>query len=585
MIDKKCHTLCIALIPRSLRRLGAYLAQQKSKILISLLFMMTAGLASSLIAKCLGLLTDIGFYDRDPWIVLVAPITLIAIAILHGFSMFMSNYLLGKVSQSVLKTLRQQILHNSLRWSAVSYQQNPAGMIASKFVLEANVALSNAAKSVIMLVRDSIQVIALSLVLFWHNWTLALITLVIGPVVVFLLRYIAKRMKGAMFSSQESIASLMVRVKEAYEAQRIIKLFNTYELETERMSFVNEEIRKLMLKMTKIGSLGTPLTQFVGMVGVAIVLLIAMVQTSQGLLTLGEFVTFLAALLLIMPPLRHLAGLNAAFVAMEVAADSIFQTLDIAAEEDKGTKSIQGCKGHVTFDKVSLRYPSGQSDAVHEFDLDVKPGQVVALVGLSGSGKTSIANLIPRFWNPTCGRILIDGIDTQNLTLASLREQIAIVSQESILFDGTIRDNILYGTKNVTEEKLAQVVDAAALKDFIASLPEGLDTPVGESGNKLSGGQKQRVSIARALLKDAPILILDEATSALDSESESHIKESLEKLMAHRTVFMVAHRLSTVENADIIVAMENGEIKEMGSRSELLAKNGLYAHLCELQSL
>lgn len=572
-------------LPISFQRLIGYLVYYKIEIIQSLVFMFFAGVASSLIAKVLGVLTDVGFYEQEKWIVFIAPISLVIIAFMHGFSMFMSNYLLGKVSQSILKTLRQQILHNSLRWPALAYQQNPAGMVASKFVLEANVALSNAAKSVIVLVRDTIQVIALSLVLFWHNWMLALISLVIGPAVVFLLRYIAKRMKGAMASSQESIAGLMVRVKEAYEAQRVIKLFNTYDQETQRISFINEEIRKLMLKMTKIGSLGTPLTQFIGMVGIAIVLLIAMVQTSQGLLTLGEFVTFLAALLLIMPPLRHLAGLNSAFVGMQVAADSIFQTLDIAQEEDKGTQQLQNCKGQVTFENVSLRYPNAPNDAVHNFNLRVKPGQVVALVGLSGSGKTSIANMLPRFWNPTSGRILLDGIDTQDLTLASLREQIAIVSQEAILFDGTIRDNILYGSKNVTQEQLQQVVEAAALKDFVASLPEGLDTPVGECGNKLSGGQKQRVSIARALLKDAPILILDEATSALDSESELHIKESLEKLMAHRTVFMVAHRLSTVENADIIVAMENGEIKEMGSRSELLAKQGLYAHLCELQSL
>lgn len=576
---------CLNKLPVSFKRLLIYLKVYKFNFIISIIFMIIAGIASSLLAKMLGMLTDVGFYDQSSMSLVIAPILLIIISLFHGFSMFMSNYLLGKVSQSILKTLRQQILHNSLRWPALAYQQNPAGMLASKFVLEANVALSNAAKSVIILVRDTIQVIALSLVLFWHNWMLALISLVIGPAVVFLLRYIAKRMKGAMASSQESIAGLMVRVKEAYEAQRVIKLFNTYNQETQRISFINEEIRKLMLKMTKISSLGTPLTQFIGMVGVATVLLIAMVQTSQGLLTLGEFVTFLAALLLIMPPLRHLAGLNSAFVGMQVAADSIFQTLDIAQEEDKGSQQLQNCKGQVTFENVSLRYPNAQNDAVHNFNLSVKPGQVVALVGLSGSGKTSIANMLPRFWNPTSGRILLDGIDTQDLTLASLREQIAIVSQEAILFDGTIRDNILYGSKNVSEERLQQVVEAAALKDFVASLPEGLDTPVGECGNKLSGGQKQRVSIARALLKDAPILILDEATSALDSESELHIKESLEKLMAHRTVFMVAHRLSTVENADIIVAMENGEIKEMGSRSELLAKQGLYAHLCELQSL
>lgn len=571
--------------PRSFYRLVKYLLPFRLQIIAALACMTFAGLASGLIAKLLGILTDIGFYTKDPKIILAAPVGLLLISLMHGLSMFMSNFLLGKVSQGVLKTLRKELFHNSLHWSAEDIQKNATGRISSKFILEANVALSNAAKSCIVLVRDSIQVFVLSLVLFWHNWSLALVSLIIGPCVVILLHFIAKKMKIILASSQSSIAGLMVRVKEAYESQKVVKIFNTYQEELDRFSTLNEEVRNLRLRMVKISSLGTPLTQFIGMVGVALVLCIAMVQTSQGMLTLGEFVTFLAALLLILPPLRHLAGLNSSFVTMQVAADSIFRTLDIKPEQDKGTKEINNCLGSVCFENVGLKYPKNKKESIHNFNLNVKPGQVVALVGLSGSGKTSIANMLPRFWNPTSGRIFLDGIDTQDLTLASLREQIAIVSQEAILFEGTIRDNILYGSKNVTEEKLQQVVEAAALKDFVASLPEGLDTPVGECGNKLSGGQKQRVSIARALLKDAPILILDEATSALDSESELHIKESLEKLMAHRTVFMVAHRLSTVENADIIVAMENGEIKEMGSRSELLAKQGLYAHLCELQSL
>jgi subfamily B ATP-binding cassette protein MsbA len=286
-----------------------------------------------------------------------------------------------------------------------------------------------------------------------------------------------------------------------------------------------------------------------------------------------------------MHPLRHLAGLNTSLVMMKVAAESLKNIMHMPLEEDNGAKTIAACSGDVVFEHVSLRYPGAKVDAVHDFNLHVKPGSIVALVGLSGSGKTSLVNMIPRFWNPTSGRILIDGIDAQDIRLVSLRKQIAIVSQNVMLFDDTIRANIRYGCPEATDEEIENAVEAAALKDFIASLPLGLDTQVGEAGDRLSGGQRQRISIARALLKNAPILILDEATSALDSVSEAQIKEALSLLMRGRTTFVVAHRLSTIEDANVIVAMEKGVIREIGTRQELLNKNGLFAKLSRLQNL
>jgi ATP-binding cassette, subfamily B, bacterial MsbA len=572
-------------IDPNLRWLARYLIPYKGYIAVSILFMIAAGLASSLIAKLLGSLTDIGFYKQESWIILAAPIGLIFISVLHGGSMFMSNYLLGKVSQKVLRKLRAQIFHRILRWPSFLYQTNSTGQISSKFVFEANFALSSATKSFIILVRDSFQVIALTGMLIWHNVFLSLISLVIIPLIAILLRYIASKMKSVLASSQTSIATLLVQVKEAYEAQRLIKISNTYQKEIDKFRKTNETIKTLSLGITKFSALGDPLTQFICFIGVAIVLTIAMIQTQMGLLTLGDFVTFLAALLLLMPPLRHLAGLNSSLVMMKVAAESLKSTMDSPLEKDCGEKTIDRCKGKVTFEHVSLRYPGAVRDAVHDFNLVANPGDIVALVGLSGSGKTSLVNMIPRFWNPTSGRILIDGIDIQRLRLDSLRKQIAIVSQNVFLFDDTIRANIKYGSPDASDEALDRAVEAAALKDFIETLPLGLDTPVGEAGDRLSGGQRQRISIARALLKNAPILILDEATSALDSISEAQIKIALGSLMKGRTTFVVAHRLSTIEDANLIVAMENGEIKEIGTRKELLEKGGLFAKLSELQNL
>ena len=449
---------------------------------------------------------------------------------------------------------------------------------------EANVALSNAAKSIIVLVRDSVQVVGLMGILVYYNWQLTLVTLVIAPVIAYVLRSISRRMKAIVAHSQQSIASMLVRGQETYEAQRVVKVYNNYSREISRFEAVNNSIKKICLQMMKVSSMGSPITQIITMVGVAIVVAVALFEAQHGLLTMGEFITFLSAMLLMMQPLKQLTNLNATFVAMAMAAESIFITMDEPLENDHGTKTIERAKGDLVFDDVALQYPESIAYALKNFSLTVKAGENIALVGQSGSGKSSLVNLLPRFWEPTEGRILLDGEDYRELTLESLRNQIAIVSQDVVMFDDTIRANITYGVSQATDEDIYKVVEAAALTDFIQSLPEGLDTRVGEAGNRLSGGQRQRISIARALLKDAPILILDEATSALDSESEHHIKMALERLMKGRTCFTVAHRLSTVENADRIIVMNQGQIQEIGTHSELLALNGIYANLVALQS-
>lgn len=569
----------------SLLRLVGYLKPHKGKLLLSVFFMIGAGAASSLIAKLLGMLTDVGFYDQEAWIITAAPIALILISVLHGGSMFMSNYLLGKTSQSVLVKLRGEIFHKLLRWPAEAYQKNSTGNVTSKFIFEANVALSNASKSCIILVRDSVQVLALTCVLVWNNWMLAIVSLVIAPMIIMLLRWINRRMKKIMETCQASFASILERVKEIYEGYRLIKLSDAYGVESERFKQINDGVSRMMIDMTKVTSMGTPITQVIFMSGVAVVLAFAMFQISEGQITMGDFVTFLAALLLLMPPLRNLAGVNSGFVMMAVAAESIFNTLDDKDEPDEGKTELSTCRGDVVFEHVTLRYPNAERDAVHDFNLEVKAGDCVALVGLSGSGKSTLVHMIPRFWNPTEGRILIDGVDAQDLTLESLRRHIAIVSQDVILFDDTIRNNIMYGTPEATEEEVWRAVEAAALTDFVKSLPQGLDTPVGEAGGQLSGGQKQRISIARAFLRNTPILILDEATSALDSESEEKIKGALMTLMKGRTTFMVAHRFATIEHANLIVAMSDGVVKEVGTRKALLARNGLFAELSRLQAL
>ncbi len=566
------------------RRLFAYLPPYKKLIAAAVCCMILGGGASSLIAILLGKLTDMGFYEHNPLIVWLTPLGLIGISILHGGTQFLSSYLLQKVSQGVLVQVRNLMFSRVITWSSQSYQHHLSGRIVSKFINEASAALGSAAEILTTIVRDSLQIIFLACILIYHNWLLTLVTLVVAPLLAMVLKWVSRRMKKLTQGQQNTLGEMTVAIQEAYEGQRVVKIYNGYEYEKTRFNAINEKLKKLMIHRQAVAAAGTPLTQLVTMSGVSVVVVFALIQAQAGSLTMGEFTTYLSAMLLMMPPIRHLSALNGSIAQMSAASESVFSMIDEPSEPDTGTKTLEHATGHVTFQHVCHTYEGASKPAVEDFNLDVKPGEMVALVGSSGSGKTTLINLIPRFWTMTSGDILFDGISQKDLTLESLRSQIALVSQDVILFDDTIANNIAYGVKDkVTQEQIREAAKAAYLLPFIESLPDGFDTRVGEGGAKLSGGQRQRISIARALLKNAPILLLDEATSALDTESEKYIQASLDELMVGRTSFVVAHRLSTIEGADRIVVMKDGRIVEIGNHHELLAKNGVYATLYRIQ--
>ena len=568
----------------ALTRLFRYALPYKWQLVMASIWIVGAASMSSLTATLLGKLTDLGFYEKEPWVIAAAPATLIGVTLLYAVSTVMSTYLLTKISQSMLVTLRTELFARILHWPFANYQSHSTGLVCSKFVNEANIALGGAVSAAIILVRDSLQIIALFAVLFWQNWQLTLVALVVGPVGALIMRAISQRTKRIVKASQAAIAGILSRVQESYKAERLVKISDTYDFEMDRFRPINQKIRRTELKRQVMQGLGTPVTQVITMSGVAVVVAYALFEAQAGRLTIGEFITFLSAMMLLMPPLQHLAGLNATFASISVAAKSIFDTMDEAVEDDKGTVELKDVKGAIEFKDVHLTYPGTTREAIKGVTLSVRPGEHVALVGLSGSGKSSMVNLVPRFWSVTSGAVTVDGVNVEDCTLTSLRNHIAVVSQNVILFDTTIRENIAYGMPEVSEAAIEKAMEAAALTEVVAALPKGLDTPVGEAGGLLSGGQKQRISIARALLKDAPILILDEATSALDSESENQIKEALETLMKGRTCLTVAHRLSTIDRADRIVVMQYGVIVEEGTPAELLAKGGAYARMVRLQT-
>lgn len=564
---------------RLLRLFSAY----KGTIAAAVVAMIVTAGAAAVIALFVGKLTDAGFYEKDPNVIYWAPAALVAIAFLHGASTFASSYLLQCVSQSVIAVLRAKMFENIIRWPAASHQKFPSGIVVSKFINEASNALGTAAEILTSIVRDSLQVLGLLVVLFYQNWQLTLVSLVIAPLIVLILRWVTRRMREYAKKYQLTLGELSGVIQEAIDARYVIKVYDGYAREEALFKSVNAQICKLALRMQLVTSAGTPMTRFVAVGAVSVVIVFALTQAHRGAITMGEFVTFLMALLMLLPPIRHLASLNGSIARLTAACDSIYSVIDELPEADTGKTELPRLTGAVRFDGVSLRYEGAKTNALTDFTLDVKPGQTIAFVGDSGAGKSTIINLIPRFWVPSAGEIYFDGVPQSAVTLKSLRKNLALVSQDVVLFDDTIAANIAFGVENATREAIEAAAKAAYLMPFIESLPKGLDTPVGEAGSRLSGGQKQRISIARALLKNAPILLLDEATSALDIQSEKYIQDSLKQLMQGRTTFVVAHRLSTIEGADLIVVIKDGRIVETGRHAELLAKKGQYAHLYSLQ--
>ena len=569
-----------------LRRLYRYFLPHKWRLAVAVVFLMGAASMSSVTATLLGKMTDIGFYHQEGWNIYAAPLALIGVTLGFAICTVMSTVLMAKVSQAVLVKLRMQLFESILHWPDAEYQRNTTGRISSKFVNEATMALSGAAQSFIVLVRDSIQVVALLSVLFWYDWQLTLVTFVIIPGLALTLRTISRRIRKIVRESQETLGKMISRVQETYEAERLVKVSNTYDFEEKRFAEVNEHIFKLTLKNIKMTAVTTPVTQMLTMVAIACVVGMALYEAQKGLLTIGEFITFLSALLLMKAPIQHLSGLNGTFASISVAAKSIFDTIDAEREKDDGPDLlIQPGGGTVTFENVTVVYPGKDAPTLKSFSLEIKQGERVALVGQSGSGKTTLVNLIARFLEPSEGRILIDGQDISKVSHRSLRRQMAFVTQDVVLFDSTLKDNLTYGLGNVTECDIQKALEVASLTELVQALPEGLETRVGEGGNMLSGGQKQRVSIARAFLKNAPILIMDEATSALDSKTEQQVVKAMNRLREGRTCITVAHRLGSVMEANRVFVMSAGKVIEEGSPQKLIQMKGFFYRAAKDQLL
>jgi subfamily B ATP-binding cassette protein MsbA len=568
----------------NLRRLMRMVLAQRRMLGFALVATAVAAATEPVLAKLTGVLTDRALFEREMRSAMWMPLAFVGLFVVRGLASFASSYLLNRISQGVLVDLRTTMFERMLRWPSSTFEEMPSGIVVSKFVNEATNALNLAAEVLSTAVRDTLVVVGLLAMLVYYNWQLTLVTLVIAPVIALTLRAFSRRLRRLNVDNQAMLGEMTRTIQEAHEGQRVVKVYDGGAYEHERFRHINARLRGFAMRMQVAWSAATPVTQIAGASGVAIVMTIALWQVSETQATPGEFVTFLAAALLLLPALRHLAALNGPLARMAAGAESVFRMIDLPPEAETGTREIERAAGRVEFRDVWFRYPGAQSDALRHFSLDVRAGEMIALVGPSGSGKTTVINLLPRFLRPTAGEILLDGIPLDDLTLASLRRQIALVSQDVVLFDDSIAANIAYGgQRGAPIERIRAAAEAAYLLPFIESQPEGFATRIGENAVKLSGGQRQRLSIARAILKDAPVLLLDEATSALDSESERYIQASLERLMQGRTTFVVAHRLSTIERADRIVVLEHGRVAEIGSHGALLAAGGLYAHLHEIQ--
>ncbi|MFM0070475.1 lipid A export permease/ATP-binding protein MsbA [Paraburkholderia sediminicola] len=520
--------------------------------------------------------------DNAKWFV---PAAVIGLALIRGVSQYASGYLLAYVSNKILLDLRLKMFDRMIHTSVAFFQRETASTVINAIVFEVNQILNVLLSVLVTLVRDSLTVVFLLGYLFYLNWRLTLIVAVLLPGIGWLVGKINRRLRRLNREHQLLTNELSYIVEETVGGYKVVKVHNGEQYETDRFTAMSKRLRGYAMRMTVSGGLAQPLTQFLASIALAVVITIAVVQSSSDQTTVGGFVAFVTSMLLIISPLKHLMDVNQPLQRGMTACELIFGLIDEPSEPEGGGKPLERARGEVEFRDVSFTYGSNATHGRHTLDqvsFKVAPGEMVALAGPSGSGKTTLVNLLPRFFDPTGGEILVDGVALPEYGLHALRSQIAMVSQDVVLFNDTVANNVAYG-QPADPDKVKAALRAANLWDTVEAMPNGIDTLVGDNGMMLSGGQRQRLAIARAIYKDAPILILDEATSALDSESERHVQAALETLMKGRTTLVIAHRLSTIERADRILVMDAGHIVERGSHRELLAQGGLYAHLHRIQ--
>jgi subfamily B ATP-binding cassette protein MsbA len=554
-------------------------------VVVAVLLVSVAAATQPTLAIIMKPLLDEGFSGSKPSYIWSIPLAVVGLMLLRGICSYGSTYLLAWVANNMLLGLRKEMFQRLLGLSDENFKRGDSGRLLNRFTIDAGTVTGLATEVITVVVRESLVVVALLAVLLYMSWQLTLIVLVMLPISTFIARVFIKRLRRINRETISMNAELTRVVREGIDGQRVIKLFDGYKRENSRFEYVNGRLRRLAMRASAADASMSPLTQFFVGLSVAAVIAVALYQANNEGLTVGSFAAFMAALGQIFDPIKRLTNIASAMQRMLISAESVFTLIDQTPEDDSGRKKLaRPIKGQVEFRNVFHRFPNTSADTLSNVSFTAEPGQTVALVGRSGSGKTTLVNMLPRFVYPASGTVTIDGQDVKELDLRELRSHLSLVSQDVVLFEGTIAENVGYGAlHDASHEEICKALDAANLLEFVQGLPQGLDTPVGENASQLSGGQRQRLAIARALIKNAPILILDEATSALDNESERQVQASLELLMEGRTTLVIAHRLSTVQKADRIVVLDAGQIVEQGRHEELLEMNGRYASLYRMQ--
>jgi ATP-binding cassette, subfamily B, bacterial MsbA len=563
------------------RRLLRYALRHRAMLLLAVLGMAMYASVDTGYAYLVKQFLDGAFIEHNRAMLVFVPIGVVVLFALRSSGDYLAVYGSGYVGRQMIKSIRGDTFEHLMYLPSHYYDRHTSAELLSKLTFNSELVAQAVTESATVLIRDSFTIMGLLAWLFWLNASLTLGALVAAPGIVLLLGAINRAFRRYSSRIQNSMGDVTRVAKEALDGHRLVKVFNAQQFESKAFEQVNEDNRKHNMKLMRARAMANPVVQFVASLALAAVLYFAIQRVLSDNLSVGTFVSFLGALLMITAPLRRLVGVFGPLQQGIAAGRSLFEVIDEEKEADTGTLTLMRARGEVSFNAVSFSYP-GKVPAVADVSFNVRAGERVAIVGRSGSGKTTLVGLVPRFYDPQQGAVLIDSVDVREYSLRSLREQVALVSQDVVLLNGSIKDNILFNT-HASDAALLQAAQAAHVLEFAQDLPQGLDTPVGDRGVLLSGGQRQRIAIARALLKNTPILILDEATSALDTESERAIQHALETLMRDRTTLIIAHRLSTIESADVIVVMEEGKVVEMGTHQTLLAQAGAYALLHRLQ--
>ncbi len=565
------------------RRLLHYVKPYWSAFALTLLGLALTGLTEPILPALMKPLLDNGFGSASTTPLWMIPATLIGLFALRGLLTFFTSYMVNWLSNKVLVDIRRDMFAKLVRMPASYFSQESAGKVVSRIVFEVSNLSSAVTQALVAMVQETLVIIGLLGWLLYLNWRLTLVVLLLVPVIAWAISKAGKRVRALSLDNLTVTREMSHVVEETALNQRMIKIYAGQQRQAARFAAISEKLRSYARKVGVAESAITPITQLLASFAVAAVVTVAIYQSRTDQTTVGGFVSFVTAMLMLLAPLKRVSSISSHLQKGLASAQVVFELLDAQAEQDTGHLKLPDVvRGDILFDNVSLNYPGTQTSALSNVSFNIKAGQMVALVGVSGGGKTSIANLLQRFYEPTSGQIYFDNVPIAQVTLSSLRSNIAVVSQETMLFNDSIGANIGFGAapgNAPSQQDIAAAAHAAYLTDMITQLPMGFDSSIGDNGNLLSGGQRQRVAIARAVLKNAPVLILDEATSALDNEAERYVQEALLQLAKSRTTIVIAHRLSTVVNADNIIVLEQGSIVEQGTHAQLLAAGGIYSRL------